>query len=100
MVRILISRSAERELARLPREIQRRFAMALEELAKDSRPRPCLDVKPLRGMKGGGPPRAALSTLVAGDRVPHEDLPYALRDGPTQEDGAIDALLLGDLSIR
>lgn len=52
MVRILISRSAERELARLPREIQRRFAKALEELAKDPRPRPGLDVKPLRGMKG------------------------------------------------
>ena len=52
MVRILISRSAERELARLPREIQERFAKALEELAKDPRPRPGLDVKPLRGMKG------------------------------------------------
>lgn len=52
MVRILISRSAERELARLPREIQKRFAKALEELAKDPRPRPGLDVKPLRGMKG------------------------------------------------
>ena len=52
MVRILISRSAERELARLPREIQERFAKALEELAKDPRPRPGVDVKPLRGMKG------------------------------------------------
>ena len=52
MVRILISRSAERELVRLPREIQTRFAAALVELAKDTRPRPGLDVKPLRGMKG------------------------------------------------
>ena len=52
MVRILISRSAERELARLPREVQERFARAFEELAKDARPRPGLDVKPLRGMKG------------------------------------------------
>lgn len=63
MVRILISRSAERELARLPRDIQERFAKALEELAKDPRPRPGLDVKPLRGMKGAwrlriGPYRA------------------------------------------
>ena len=38
--------------ARLPRDIQERFAKALEELAKDPRPRPGLDVKPLRGMKG------------------------------------------------
>ncbi len=52
MVRILISRSAERELARLPREIQRRFAEAFDELEKDLRPRPGLDVKPLRGIKG------------------------------------------------
>ena len=52
MVRILISRPAERELARLPRDVQERFAKALGELAKDPRPRPGLDVKPLRGMKG------------------------------------------------
>lgn len=52
MVRILISRSAERELARLPREVQKRFAEAFDELEKDSRPRPGLDIKPLRGMKG------------------------------------------------
>ena len=52
MVRILISRSAERELAGLPRDVQERFAMAFGELEKDPRPRPGLDVKPLRGMKG------------------------------------------------
>lgn len=52
MVRIFISRSAERELARLPHEIQRRFAQAIDELAKDPRPRPGLDIRPLRGMKG------------------------------------------------
>ncbi len=52
MVRILISRSAERELARLPRDVQRRFAEAFDELEKDPRPKPGLDIKPLRGMKG------------------------------------------------
>ena len=52
MVRILIGRSAERELACLPREVQERFAKAFEELARDPKPRPGLDVKPLRGMKG------------------------------------------------
>ncbi len=52
MVRILISRSAERELARLPRDIQERFARAFEELEKDPRPRPGLDIRPLRGLKG------------------------------------------------
>ena len=52
MVRILISRSAERELSRLPRDIQERFAKAIEELEKDSKPRPGLDIKPLRGVKG------------------------------------------------
>jgi len=52
LVRILISRAAERELARLPRDVQERFARALSELEKDPRPRPGLDVRPLRGMKG------------------------------------------------
>ncbi len=52
MVQILISRSAERELARLPRDVQERFAKAFEELEQDPRPRPGLDVRPLRGMKG------------------------------------------------
>ncbi|MBI4415492.1 MAG: type II toxin-antitoxin system RelE/ParE family toxin [Euryarchaeota archaeon] len=52
MVRILISRSAERELARLPRDIQERFARAFEKLEKDPRPRPGLDIRPLRGFKG------------------------------------------------
>jgi mRNA interferase RelE/StbE len=52
LVRVLISRSAERELTRLPRDIQKRFMKAIEELERDSRPRPGLDIKPLRGMKG------------------------------------------------
>jgi mRNA interferase RelE/StbE len=52
LVRILISRSAERELARLPRDIQQRFVEAFEELEKDPRPRPGLDIRPLRGLKG------------------------------------------------
>jgi len=51
-VRVLLGGHAERELGRLPRDVQRRFARALEELARDSRPRPGLDVKPLRGLKG------------------------------------------------
>ncbi len=52
MVQVLIGRSAERELARLPRDVQKRFAEAFDELVKDPRPRPGLDIKPLRGMKG------------------------------------------------
>ena len=52
MVRILISRSAERELARLQQDVQKRFAKAFEQLGQDPRPRPGLDVRPLRGMKG------------------------------------------------
>ena len=52
MVRILISRAAERELARLPRDVQERFARAFDDLEKGLKPRPGLDIKPLRGMKG------------------------------------------------
>ena len=52
MVRILISRSAERELARLPQDVQERFAKAFEQLEQDPRLRPGVDVSPLRGMKG------------------------------------------------
>jgi len=52
LVRVLISRSAERELARLPRDVQERFARAFDEMVKGLKPRPGLDVKPLRGMKG------------------------------------------------
>ena len=52
MVRVLISRSAERELARLPRDVQERFARPFDEMVKSLKPRPGLDVKPLRGMKG------------------------------------------------
>lgn len=52
MVRILISGSAERELARLPRDVQERFAQAFDELEKDAKPRPGLDIRPLRGLKG------------------------------------------------
>ncbi len=49
---MLLGRQAERDLSRLPREVQRRFAHALDELARDPRPRSGLDVKPLRGLKG------------------------------------------------
>ena len=52
MVRILISRSAERELAHLPRDVQKRFAEAFDELENSPKPRAGLDIKPLRGMKG------------------------------------------------
>ena len=52
MVQILISRSAERELAHLPRDVQEHFAKAFEEIERDPRPRPGLDIRPLRGMKG------------------------------------------------
>jgi len=52
LVRILISRSAERELARLPQDVQERSAKAFEQLGQDPRPRPGLEVRPLRGMKG------------------------------------------------
>jgi mRNA interferase RelE/StbE len=52
LVRVLISRSAERELGRLPRDVQVRFARAFEELERDPRPRLGLDIRPLRGAKG------------------------------------------------
>jgi len=52
LVRILISRSAERELARLPHDVQERFAKAFEQLEQNPGPRPGLDARPLRGMKG------------------------------------------------
>jgi len=49
---ILFKPSAEREFRRLPRGIQRRFASTFESLAEEpTRPRPGLDVKPLRGVK-------------------------------------------------
>jgi len=49
---IFFKPSAEREFRRLPRETQRRFARAFESLAEEpTRPRPGLDVKPLRGVK-------------------------------------------------
>lgn len=45
--------SAEREFRRLPRDVQRRFSKAFDALAENPiRPRPGLDVKPLRGVKG------------------------------------------------
>ena len=46
--------SAEREFRRLPRDVQRRFAKAFNLLAEEpTRPRPGLDVRPLRGVKSG-----------------------------------------------
>ena len=38
MVRILISRSAERELARLPQDVQERFAKTFEQLEQNPGP--------------------------------------------------------------
>ncbi len=50
---IFFKPSAEREFRRLPREIQERFAAAFESLAEEpTRPRPGLDIKSLRGVKG------------------------------------------------
>ena len=50
---IFFKPSAEREFRRLPREIKQRFAKAFEFLAEEpTRPRPGLDIKPLRGVKG------------------------------------------------
>ena len=50
---IFFKPSAEREFRRLPREIKQRFAKAFELLAEEpTRPRPGLDIKPLRGVKG------------------------------------------------
>ena len=49
---IVFKSSAERKYRRLPREIQGRFASAFKSLAEGpTRPRPGLDVKPLRGVK-------------------------------------------------
>ncbi len=45
--------SAEREFRHLPRDVQRRFAQAFELVDEEpTRPRPGLDVRPLRGVKG------------------------------------------------
>ena len=50
---IFFKPSAEREFRRLPREIKQRFVKAFELLAEEpTRPRPGLDIKPLRGVKG------------------------------------------------
>lgn len=50
---IFFKPSAEREFRHLPRDVQRRFAQAFELLAEEpTRPRPGLDVRPLRGVKG------------------------------------------------
>ena len=52
-IRILLTRSAEREFEALERSTQKRFAAAIEELRKDPRrARPGLDIRPLRGLKG------------------------------------------------
>jgi len=47
---IFLKASAEREFARLPKEIQRRFGQSFDLLLENpSRARPGLDIKPLRG---------------------------------------------------
>ena len=50
MLEIQFTRSAEREFGRLPREVKRRFARAIEALAEDpTRSRPGVDVRRLHG---------------------------------------------------
>jgi len=48
---IIVQRSAERELRKLPRDVQRRFAVAVDLLREDPRrPRPGCDVRLLSGL--------------------------------------------------
>ena len=52
-IQILLTRSAEKEFESLDRSVQERFAVAIEELRKDPRrPRPGVDIRSLRGLKG------------------------------------------------
>lgn len=54
MTRVLyFARSVERDLARLPREVVVRFMRAFDALLIDpSRPRPGLDIRPMRRERG------------------------------------------------
>ena len=53
LTRILLTRSAEKEFESLDRSVQKRFALAIEELRHDPRrPRPGVDIRPLKGLKG------------------------------------------------
>jgi mRNA-degrading endonuclease RelE of RelBE toxin-antitoxin system len=50
LIEIFLQSRAERELARLPRQVQIRFNQAFELLLYDARrARPGLDIRPLRG---------------------------------------------------
>ncbi|MCI4363557.1 MAG: type II toxin-antitoxin system RelE/ParE family toxin [Thermoplasmata archaeon] len=52
-IEIRLTKSAEREFERLGRETQRRFAEAIELLRENApKPRPGLDVRTLKGLKG------------------------------------------------
>ena len=52
-VEVLLTKSAEREFERLERDVQVRFAAAIELLRENpSRARPGLDVGPMKGLKG------------------------------------------------
>jgi addiction module RelE/StbE family toxin len=50
---VLLTRSAEREFERLGRDVQERFAAAIDRLREDpNRARPGLDIRPMKGLKG------------------------------------------------
>ncbi|HEY6238936.1 MAG TPA: type II toxin-antitoxin system RelE/ParE family toxin, partial [Thermoplasmata archaeon] len=52
-IEVLLTKSAGKELERLPRSVQLRFAVAIELLRVDpDRPRPGLDIRPMKGLKG------------------------------------------------
>jgi mRNA-degrading endonuclease RelE of RelBE toxin-antitoxin system len=52
-IEIRLTRSAEHEFERLDREVQERFSAAIGLLRENpGKPRPGLDVRPLRGLKG------------------------------------------------
>jgi addiction module RelE/StbE family toxin len=52
-VEVLLTESAGREFDRLKREVQARFAVAIDHLRENpTRPRPGLDIRPMKGLKG------------------------------------------------
>ncbi len=51
--RVVFTRSAVRDLERLPRDMQMRFRRAFDRLAENpTTPRPGLDIRPLKGGEG------------------------------------------------
>ena len=52
-IEILLTKSATREFERLDRSTQQRFAAAIDLLRSDpDHPRPGLDIRPMKGLKG------------------------------------------------